>query len=106
MGRKEYWLKFRFSGYSWDYFMSEKSSSTEILKRQLQWMKATGIRVRTVRCDNAKEQMVPVKNMCGSNGFMIEYVAPYKPQQNGNVERQFPTELKRAKAMLEQAWHN
>jgi hypothetical protein len=45
MGRKEYWLKIRdeFSGYSWDYVMSEKSSTTTILKRQLQWMKASGI---------------------------------------------------------------
>jgi hypothetical protein len=35
MGRKEYWLKIRdeFSGYSWDYFMTEKSSTTTILKR-------------------------------------------------------------------------
>jgi hypothetical protein len=43
MGRKEYWLKIRdeFSGYSWGYFMSEKSSTTAILKRQLQWMKAS-----------------------------------------------------------------
>jgi hypothetical protein len=44
IGRKEYWLKIRdeFSGYSWDYFMSENSSATAILKRQLQWMKASG----------------------------------------------------------------
>jgi hypothetical protein len=35
MGRKEYWLKIRdeYSGYSWDYFMSEKSSTTATLKR-------------------------------------------------------------------------
>jgi hypothetical protein len=48
MGRKEYWLKIRdeFSGYSWDYFMSEKSSTTTILKRQLQWMKASGIKLK------------------------------------------------------------
>jgi hypothetical protein len=103
MGRKEYWLKIRdeFSGYSWDYFMSEKSSTTAILKRQLQWMKASGIQVKTVRCDSAKEQMIPLKNMCWANGVMVEYVAPYTPQQNGKVERQFPTDLKRANAMLD-----
>jgi ribosomal protein S10 len=103
MGRKEYWLKIRdeFSGYSWDHFMSEKSSTTAILKRQLQWMKPSGIRVKSVRCDNAKEQMVPLKNMCWANGVMVEYVAPYTPQQNGKVERQFPTDLKRANAMLD-----
>jgi hypothetical protein len=58
MGKKEYWLKIRdeYSGYSWDYLMSEKSSTTTILKRQSQWMKASGIRVKTVRCDNAKNK--------------------------------------------------
>jgi hypothetical protein len=35
-----------FSGYSWDYFMAEKSSTTSILRRQFQWIKATGIRVK------------------------------------------------------------
>jgi hypothetical protein len=83
MGRKEYWLKIRdaYSGYSRDYLMSEKSSTTAILKRQLQWMKASGIRVKTVRCDNAKEQMAPLKDMCWVNGVLVEYVAPYTPQQ-------------------------
>jgi hypothetical protein len=31
----------------------------------------------------------------------IEYVAPYTPQQDGKVERQFPTDLTRANAMLD-----
>jgi transposase InsO family protein len=103
MGRKEYWLKIRdeYSGYSWDYFMSEKSSTTAIIQRQLQWMKASGIQVKTVRCDNAKEQMKPLKDRCCANGVLVEYVAPYTPQQNGKVERQFPTDLKRANAMLD-----
>jgi hypothetical protein len=97
MGKNEYWLKVRdeFSGYSGDYFMSEKSSTTAILKRQLQWMKASGIRVKTVRCDNAKEQKIPLKNMCWAHGIIVEYVAPYTPQQTGKVERQFPTDFKR-----------
>jgi hypothetical protein len=58
MGRKEYWLKIR------DEF------------KQLQWMKAMGIRVKTVRCDNAKEQMAPLKDMCWENGVLVEYVVP------------------------------
>jgi hypothetical protein len=32
--------------------------------------------------------------MCWANGLMVEYVASYTPQQNGKVERQFPTDLK------------
>jgi hypothetical protein len=90
-----------FSGYSWDYFMSEKSSTTTILKRQLQWMKASGKQVKVIRCDNAKEQMISLKNMSWANGVMVEYIAPYTPRQNGKVERQFPTDLKRANAMLD-----
>jgi hypothetical protein len=64
-------------------------------------MKASGIRVKTVRCDNEKEQMAPLKDMCWENGVLVEYVAPYTLQQNGKVERQFPTDLKRANAMLD-----
>jgi hypothetical protein len=45
--------------------------------------------------------MAPLKDMCWANGVLVEYVAPYTPQQNGKVERQFPTDLKRANAMLD-----
>jgi hypothetical protein len=43
-------------------------------------MKANGMRVKTVRWDNAKEQMAPLKDMCWANGVLVEYVAPYTPQ--------------------------
>jgi hypothetical protein len=45
MGRKEYWLKIKdeYSGYSWDYFMSNNSTTKMILERQLKWMNARGI---------------------------------------------------------------
>jgi hypothetical protein len=64
-------------------------------------MKASGMRVKTVRCDNAKEQMAPLKDMCWENGVLVEYIAPYTPQQNGKVEGQFPTAVNRANAMLD-----
>jgi transposase InsO family protein len=67
--------------------MSEKSTSTTILKRQLKRIKERGIRVKVARCDNAKEQMVPLKKMFWEHGIMVEYIAPYTPQQNGKVER-------------------
>jgi hypothetical protein len=41
--------------------------------------------------------MAPLKDMCWANGVLVEYVAPHTPQQNWKVERQFPTDLKRAK---------
>jgi hypothetical protein len=45
--------------------------------------------------------MAPLKDMCWENGVFVEYVAPYTMQQNGKVERQFPTDLKGANAMLD-----
>jgi hypothetical protein len=57
MGRKEYLLKItdEYSGYSWDYFMSKKSCTHyHHIKETITRMKARGIRVKTVRCDNAK----------------------------------------------------
>jgi hypothetical protein len=45
--------------------------------------------------------MVPLKNICWENGVMVEYVVQDTPQQYGKVERQFPTDLKRANAMLD-----
>jgi hypothetical protein len=48
-----------------------------------------------------QEQIQPLKNLCWELGVQIEYVAPCTPQQNGQVERQFPNDLKRANAMLD-----
>jgi transposase InsO family protein len=42
-----------------------------------------------------------MKNMSWELGVQIEHVAPYTPQQNGKEERQFPTNLKIANAMLD-----
>jgi hypothetical protein len=38
-------------------------------------VKAKGIRVKVDRCDNAKEQMVPLKKMCWEHGIMVEYIS-------------------------------
>jgi transposase InsO family protein len=57
--------------------------------------------LNTVRCDNAKEQMQPLKNMSWELGVQIEYMAPYTSQPNGKIERQFTTDLKRVNTMLD-----
>jgi hypothetical protein len=48
-GRQEYWLKMKdaYSGYSWDYFMANKSW-------HILYLKTRGMRIKTVRCDYAK----------------------------------------------------
>jgi hypothetical protein len=33
-------------------------------------MTAIGIQVKMIRCDNAKEQMAPLKDMCWANGVL------------------------------------
>jgi hypothetical protein len=65
----------------------QKNHPPYLLKRQLQWMKASGMRVKTVRCDNAKEQMAPLKDMCWENGVLVEYVAPYGEKRRENSLR-------------------
>jgi hypothetical protein len=51
-------------------------------------MKATGICVKTVRCENAKEQKVPLKTMCWSNGVMVEYATtPYTPHKKNEKQK-------------------
>jgi transposase InsO family protein len=81
--------------------MANKSSKTAKLRRHIIYLKTRGMRIKTVRCDNDKEQIQPLKNMCWELGVQIEYVAPYTPQQNGKVERQFPTDLKTANALVD-----
>jgi hypothetical protein len=59
--------------------MANKSSITAILRQHILYLKTRGLRIKTVRCDNANEQMQPLKNMCWELGVQIEYVAPYTP---------------------------
>jgi hypothetical protein len=102
-GGQEDRIKFKDAdnGYTWDYFMANKYSTMAILRQHILHLTTRGMRINTVRCDNAKGQMQPLKNMCWELVVQIEYVAPYTPQQNGKVERQFPTDLKRANSMLD-----
>ena len=59
------------------------------------------ITVNFVRCDNAGENM-SLKQACEQEGLGIEFefTAPGTPQQNGVVERAFPTVMGRARAMM------
>jgi hypothetical protein len=81
--------------------MVNNSSTMAILRRHILYLKTRAMRTKTVRCDNSKEHMKPLNNMCWGLGVQIEYVAPYTPQQNGEVESQFPADLKQANAMLD-----
>ncbi len=48
--------------------------------------------VKCIWCDNAGENKVAVELLQESiRGIIPEYTAPHTPQQNGIVERRFPT---------------
>ena len=66
------------------------------------------IKVQVLRMDN-KGENIHIKNGIQSNpvlcemGTIVEYTAPYTPQQNGKVERAFPTLFGRARAACNRA---
>jgi hypothetical protein len=69
-------IKDAYNGYTWDYFMANKYSTMAILRQHILHLTTRGMRINTVRCDNAKGQMQPLKNKCWELGVQIEYVAP------------------------------
>ena len=66
------------------------------------------IKVQVIRMDNAGEniyieQAIRSDPVLCEMGTVIEYTAPYTPQQNGKVERAFPTLFSRARASCNRA---
>jgi hypothetical protein len=96
-------IKDEFTGYSWDYFVYDKSTASVALENKLTWLRGKGLWTKVIRCDNAKEHIGLLRKVANRFGRIIEYVAPYTPQQNGKVERQFPTDLHRANSMMDAA---
>jgi hypothetical protein len=50
-----------------------------------------------------QQNMVYWRDYVTKFGITIEYTAPYTPQQNGVVEQQFATDLRRAQSMMKAA---
>jgi hypothetical protein len=100
-----YWVKFKdhYSKMSWNVFCKSKAMVPSILDQKLKQFTALDIHVINLRCDNAGEHGDKLRKVCESYGVKIEYTAPYTPQQNGIVERQFYTDITRANSMLEAA---
>jgi transposase InsO family protein len=100
-----YWVKIKdsYSKMSWNIFCKAKYLVPSILGQKLHQLKALHIPVKFLRCANAGEHGDRLRQVCERHGVKIEYTAPYTPQQNGTIERQFYTDLTRANAMLEAA---
>jgi transposase InsO family protein len=74
----------------------------EITKENLYYFAGLKKKMRFFRCDNAGEYG-KIELLCLKFGVTMEYTAPYTPQQNGVVERQFATDLRRSQSMMEAA---
>ena len=87
--------------YCWSFFVKRKSDIGDSLLNLFMDLKAKGIGVQTVRCDNAQEN-IAAKKLLTEKGFdvVFEYTAPHTPQQNGKVERKFATLYNRVRATL------
>ena len=58
----------------------------------------------TLVCDGAGENVSnDIKQLCRRKGFRLEFLAPYTPQENENVERNWGTITPMARCLLEQA---
>lgn len=98
----KYWLLIvdDMSGMAWTSFMQNKSQAGKRIESHLRQLKAAGKATKYVRTDNGSELVKSVKELSTSLQFKVETTAPYTPQQNGRVERVFPTILTRAHAMM------
>ena len=88
--------------YAWSFFLNKKSETNDIMIALIKELKqAYDIDVKTIRCDNSGENNA-LQRSCKQEGLGItfEYTAPNTPQQNGRVERRFPTLYGRVRAML------
>eukprot|EP00970_Alexandrium_tamarense_P003304 scaffold525_cov112-Alexandrium_tamarense.AAC.1 len=89
--------------YAWSFFLNKKSETNDIMIALIKELKqAYDIDVKTIRCDNSGENNA-LQRSCKQEGLGItfEYTAPNTPQQNGRVERRFPTLYGRVRAMLQ-----
>jgi hypothetical protein len=81
--------------------LKKKIETKDIMMALINELKqAYDIEVKTIRCDNSGENNA-LQRICKHEGLGIkfEYTTPNTPQQNGRVERRFPTIYGRVRAM-------
>ena len=104
IGGKQHWLLVvdDCTDYAWSFFLKQKSDLKDITIALIKELKqAYDIDVKIIRCDNSGENN-SLQKACKQEGLGIkfEFTAPDTPQQNGRVERRFPTLYGRVRAML------
>ena len=89
--------------YAWSFFLKQKSETKDIIIDLIKQLKqAYDINVKTIQCNNSGENNA-LQRICKQEGLSItfEYTAPGTPQQNGRVERRFPTLYGQVRDMLQ-----
>ncbi len=82
-------------------FLKEKSELASGMMNLIQFVEVQGYHVKIIRCDNARENKMAIPEIQEKyGGITPEFMAPNLLQQNGVVERRFPTLKTRASAMM------
>ena len=91
-----------FSRKTWIYFMKAKTETFAKFQEFKTFIeKQTGSHIRALRSDNGSEfDSHHFTDLCRDSGIERELTVPYKPQQNGVVERKNRTICDVAKAMM------
>ena len=86
-------------------FVKKKSDQIEVVSKYVSNLKASNnIQVKNIRLNNSGENKALEQECLRLGlGIQFEYTAPGTPQQNGIMERTFPTLMERARAMMSKA---
>jgi hypothetical protein len=91
-----------FSGFTWVFFLQDKSETQGTLKRFLRRAQNEfELNVKKIRSNNGSEfKNLQVEEYLEEEGIKHEFSAPYTPQQNGVVERKNRTLIDMARTLL------
>jgi len=106
IGGSRYWVLVvdDFSRMGFCGFLKEKSELASWMMKFIQFVEVQGYHVKIIRCDNAGENKTAIQEIQEKYGGIIpEFMAPHMLQQNGVIERRFPTLKTRASAMMKDA---
>jgi transposase InsO family protein len=96
-------IVYDYSRFTWVFFLQEKSQTQETLKIFLRRAQNEfGMIIKKIRSDNGTEFKNSQIEGFLEEGIKHEFSSPYKPQQNGVVERKNRTLLDMARTMLDE----
>ena len=110
-GGKKNWLLIvdEATDMKWSMFLKKKSDLANEMLQFIQELSMQGKQVQYIRMDNAGENK-KFQELAKTNEYAckihFEFTSPGTPQQNGVVERAFPTLMGRVRAMMNQAGFN